>query len=108
AARRLAAAPAAGLRLSAMAASRLRFTRIHAVLAAVLLAAFVARAWGAAQPSAKAADPATQPAATADAPTITLTPVGRFDFVAPSSEDRTLLPEELSGIAWLEGSHYIA
>lgn len=96
-----------------MAASRLRFTRIQAVLAAALLAASVARAWGAGQPGAKAADPAAQPAAAQpaaapDAPSITLTPVGRFDFVAPPSKDRALSPEELSGIAWIEGSHYIA
>ncbi|HET9940494.1 MAG TPA: esterase-like activity of phytase family protein [Candidatus Eisenbacteria bacterium] len=83
----------------------MRFPRTHAVLAAVLLAAFAALASGAAQPGAKAADPAPQPA---DTPAIALTPVGRFDFVAPSSEDRALSPEELSGIAWIEGSHYIA
>jgi len=105
-----------------MAASRLRFTRTRTALAAVLFAALMARALGAAQPSvmaaqpsattaqpsAKAADPAAQPVAAPDAPTLTLTPVGRFDFVAPPAESRALSPEELSGLAWLEGSHYIA
>lgn len=96
-----------------MAASRLRFTRTHAALAAVLFAALVARGLGAAQPGAataqtKAADQAAAAEAPAEAPAITLTPVGRFDFVAPPSENRALSPEELSGIAWLEGSHYIS
>ena len=82
-----------------MVASRLRFTRIHAALAAVLLAAL------AAQSGTRGAD---STAAAPDTRAITLTPVGRFDFVAPPSQDRTLSPEELSGIAWIEGSHYIA
>ena len=44
----------------------------------------------------------------APAAAITLTPVGRFDFVAPHAATPALSPEEWSGIAWLEGDHYVA
>ena len=50
----------------------------------------------------------TQTAAHSAPNGLTLTPVGRFDFVAPGASERYLSPEELSGIAWIEGDHYIA
>lgn len=89
-----------------MAASRIRFARIRAALATLTLAGLTALAIAIVRPAAKApaAEPAPKPASDA----ITLTPVGRFDFVAPPAESRALSPEELSGMAWIEGSHYIA
>jgi len=107
----LAAAFAAGLRLSAMAAYRISFERIRPALAAVLwvifAASFAAGLVGGFLGRAARA-PAAEPPARTDAPAIALIPVGRFDFTAPRSENRALAPEELSGIAWIEGSHYIA
>lgn len=95
-----------------MVASRIRFARARATLVAVSLAGLTALVMAIVRPAAKApaAEPSAkpEPAAKSDAPAITLTPVGRFDFVAPRSENRALAPEELSGIAWIEGSHYIA
>lgn len=37
-----------------------------------------------------------------------LIPVGRYDFEAPASADRSLLPEGLSGISWMGGDSYLA
>lgn len=37
-----------------------------------------------------------------------LTPVGRHDFLAPSTSHPALAAEELSGIAWMGGSLYVA
>ncbi len=36
-----------------------------------------------------------------------LIPVGRYDFEAPSSSDRSLLPEGLSGISWMGGDSFL-
>ena len=42
------------------------------------------------------------------ADSLTVTPVGRFEFESPEVTDPRLLPEELSGIAWTGGDDYLA
>lgn len=48
------------------------------------------------------------PARAREAGPLRITAAGRFDFEAPAAADRSRLPEELSGIAWMGGSRYVA
>jgi hypothetical protein len=81
--------------------STLTWTRV--ALATAFGAWLSGGALGDGGPLAQAAQPAES-----GAPTVTLTLVGRYDFTAPPAENRALFAEELSGIAWIEGDHYIA
>ena len=39
---------------------------------------------------------------------VRIEPIGRYDFESPHPSDPTLWPEELSGLAWIEGDEYVA
>jgi phytase-like protein len=90
-----------------MVSSRITRTHVRAALAALAAAATIAGCGlGRREPAAEASQaPRPDPL---PAGAITLTPVGRFDFTAPRAATLAVLAEELSGIAWLEGDHYVA
>lgn len=67
--------------------------RLHSRAAAAAWAAFVALA---------------SLSGAARAAPLRATDVGRYDFEARPTEDRRLLAEELSGIAWMGGDRYVA